>query len=250
VVVPGLSEVDWAAPCFAPLKVNSAPLYADHWRAEFNRRAATLSTGYGHRLRFVEPAAAGEVPYELHIARTGNVPTRDNLHDVFNALMWLAWPRSKARLNALQANAIESAGVHGQRGALRDAATLVDENGLIVATDDSQFIDALRGQRWLELFCERRSAWDRVAVSVFGHALLEKLVRPYKAITGHAVIVPRAVHDFLADPDGLLMAALDEGLTPQRLAPLPVLGVPGWHAANEQRAFYEDKTVFRPPRKR
>jgi hypothetical protein len=250
VVVRRLSEVNWAAPWFAPVEANAAALRADDWRAQLNRRAATLTTAFGHPLHFDEPVAAGDLPYELHIAHTGSVPTRDNLHDVFNALIWLNWPRSKARLNALQAIAIEQAGVRGRRGALRDAATLLDENGVFVATDDVQFIDALRGHRWIELFWERRSHWKQVAVFVFGHALLEKLVRPYKAITGHALIVPRSRDDFQTNPDTLLAALLDEGLTPQRLAPLPVLGIPGWHAENEQLAFYQDATVFRPPRER
>ncbi len=29
---------------------------------------------------------------------------------------------------------------------------------------------------------------------------------------------------------------------------LPVLGVPGWWPANEDEAFYDDASVFRPPR--
>jgi len=31
-------------------------------------------------------------------------------------------------------------------------------------------------------------------------------------------------------------------------AHLPVLGVPGWWAANENPAFYDDASVFRPPK--
>jgi hypothetical protein len=45
-------------------------------------------------------------------------------------------------------------------------------------------------------------------------------------------------------------AALAATLTPSLLAakpflPLPVLGVPGWWAANEDAAFYRDEAVFR-----
>lgn len=41
-------------------------------------------------VRFVEQAALpSDEPYESFIARTGCVPTRDNLHDLFNGLMWL-----------------------------------------------------------------------------------------------------------------------------------------------------------------
>ena len=44
-------------------------------------------------VRFVphESRPRGEA-YEAFIARTGCVPTRDNLHDLFNALVWLTFP--------------------------------------------------------------------------------------------------------------------------------------------------------------
>ena len=48
-------------------------------------------------------------------------------------------------------------------------------------------------------------------------------------------------------------AWLAQDLSPDKLAqkpfsPLPVLGVPGWWAANEVAAFYDDTAVFRPKR--
>ena len=45
--------------------------------------------------------------YEAFIHRTGQVPTRDNLHDFFNGLVWLAFPQAKQRLNQLQAQAMQ-----------------------------------------------------------------------------------------------------------------------------------------------
>ena len=46
---------------------------------------------------------------------------------------------------------------------------------------------------------------------------------------------------------------LADDLAPAVLAtkpftPLPVLGVPGWWAANEEATFYDDPSVFRAPR--
>jgi hypothetical protein len=52
--------------------------------------------------------------YETHIAQTGGLPTRDNLHDRFNALVWLHLPRLKALLNAVQAQEISR---HGHQSA-------------------------------------------------------------------------------------------------------------------------------------
>ena len=58
---------------------------------------------------------AGE-SYEAFIGRSGQVPTRDNLHDAFNGLVWLAQPVLKQRLNQLQAAEIVRRGVGAQRG--------------------------------------------------------------------------------------------------------------------------------------
>lgn len=91
-----------------------------------------LRTAGGHPLRFIPQGALPPgAAYEAHIAASGGVPTRDNLHDFFNALIWLHWPRTKAMLNARQASAIARDGIGAARGAVRDAATLFDENALI-----------------------------------------------------------------------------------------------------------------------
>jgi hypothetical protein len=94
------------------------------------------------------------------------------------------------------------------------------------------------------LFVVQRAAWSDARITLFGHALLEKLTRPRKPITAHAWLVPEG-----ADPQSFLL----EQLTPESLAakpflPLPVLGVPGWWPANEDAAFYDDASVFRPAR--
>src|SRR5688500_3640476 len=78
---------------------------------------------------FVEHAAPpAHEAYEAFIARTRCVPTRDNLHDLFNGLIWLSYPQTKRRLNELQAQHIAAQGTSGPRGALRDALTVFDEN--------------------------------------------------------------------------------------------------------------------------
>jgi hypothetical protein len=37
-------------------------------------------------------------------------------------------------------------------------------------------------------------------------------------------------------------------LSTKPLTPLPIMGVPGWHADNANAAFYDDVQVFRPPK--
>jgi hypothetical protein len=190
-------------------------------------------------LRFVDHSAlpAGE-PYESFIARTACVPTRENLHDFFNGLMWLSWPQTKRRLNALQAEQIALHGASGPRGALRDALTLFDENAAVLRAP-SELIDALRQHDWKTLFIARRLQWQSARLVIFGHALMEKLLQPRKAITAHVWLT-----------EELTDGALASSLTPERLAaklflPLPVLGVPGWWMSNEEPGFYDDPDVFR-----
>jgi hypothetical protein len=190
-------------------------------------------------LCFVEQSAlpAGE-PYEAFVARTACVPTRDNLHDLFNGLVWLSDPKTKRRLNALQAQQLALRGASGPRGALRDALTLFDENAAILKAP-APLVDALRARDWRTLFVERRTDWNSASLRLFGHALLEKLTQPRKNITAHVWLV-----------EEITDAAVAASLNPEKLAaksffPLPVLGVPGWWSANEAPGFYDDAGVFR-----
>ena len=197
-------------------------------------------------IRFVAPDAlpAGR-PYEQHIFDTGNCPTRDNLHDFFNGLAWLELPRAKRQLNRLQAAEIAAHGIAAARGPVRDAITVFDENGAVLCAPQPLW-DALAARDWQRLFVELRPLWAQARLVIVGHALLEKLVQPRKTFPAHVWNV--------SGPGGS-MAEVDEWLAQQlsatRLAakpflPLPVLGVPGWWAGNENFSFYDDSLVFRP----
>ena len=197
---------------------------------------------------------AAQVPagwaYEAYIHRHRAVPTRDNLHDAFNGLVWLRFPRAKARLNALQAAEIARHGVRATRGPVRDAATVFDENALLLHAPDALW-QALRQRRWGDLFGPLRPLWAQARALVFGHAALEKLVTPYKSITAHVwrVTLPFDPAGDLTALDAWLQADLTAGkLATKPFAPLPLLGVPGWWAGNEAAGFYDDAQVFRPPR--
>lgn len=245
-------KIDWSVPWLAPHRaigeqighrIESGASVVDALNQVLaGRSSGALSTPR----RFVEQQALppGE-PYESFIARTGLVPTRDNAHDLFNGLAWLVQPVLKARLNALQVEQLDSAGVGAVRGAVRDALTLFDENaGWLQAPPG--LIDALRRRDWSTLFVTQRALWRDARLVLFGHALLEKLMQPRKAITAHVWVVPSEV----ADPAGWLAAQLRaETLTTRPWLPLPVLGVPGWWNFNEHRGFYDDASVFRPPRR-
>lgn len=252
-----LSGIDWTRPWFEPFAASAPIFQSADMRAALNASAHALHNAQGLPLRFVPQAALPEgTAYEAHIHATGQVPTRDNHHDAFNALIWLHFPHTKRLLNRLQAEAIARDGVGRMRGGLRDAATLFDENAVIFMTDDASLAEALRGFAWRDLFVVRRGAWGRAcAVIPFGHALLEKLVQPYKSVTAHAWWISAPPGIAMADLDERLARSLEEAVADGRLsggrcfAPLPVMGIPGWCDENAEAAFYDDVTVFRPGRR-
>lgn len=258
-----LQAVDWQRPWLAPLRETARPLLqAADWRMVLNAVAGEMRL-HNHRglpIRFVpQSSLPPQTAYEAFISATGGVPTRDNLHDFFNALVWLTFPEIKLRLNALQAAAIEKAGTgepRGNRGPVRDAATIFDENAALLVVRDAEWIAALRAHRWRELFVDRREAfWQHCDIWLFGHALMEKLVMPYKAITAHAwpLVADSAYFELgLAGRrrwlDEAVARQLAPSLAPADFTPLPVLGVPGWWGGQDE-AFYADVTVFRPARR-
>jgi hypothetical protein len=162
----------------------------------------------------------------------------------------MRFPATKRLLNRLQAAEIRKAGVGQVRGPVRDAITLFDENAVLLQAPDVLW-DALAAREWAHLFGELRPLWAQARLVLFGHALLEKLVKPYKSITAHVLRepVPLALGDDLAAWDGWLAARLSAAdLATKPFTPLPVLGVPGWCPANEDPAYYADTGVFRPKR--
>lgn len=184
--------------------------------------------------------------YEAHVFQTRTVPTRDNLHDFFNGLVWLAFPRTKRRLNELQAGEIARDGIGATRGPLRDALTLFDENGALLDAPPALW-QALVARDWHTLFVSRRGLWSEARLLLFGHALLEKLVTPRKPITAHVLLPVHGADGPAALDDASVAAALDpRRLEAKPFVPLPVLGVPGWCGDNEAAGFYDDPQVFRP----
>ncbi|SOZ36952.1 DUF3025 domain-containing protein [Cupriavidus neocaledonicus] len=258
-----LAGIDWSRPWFRPFAAQGAALSAAvqggaDLRGALDARATALGlrNARGLPLRFVAQYALPDgSAYEAHIDATGAVPTRDNLHDFFNALIWLHFPHAKRALNQIQAGVIARDGVRTTRGGVRDAATLFDENAVLFLSSDAGMSTALRGFDWKSLFVDARSAWGTgCAVVPFGHALLEKLVQPYKSVTAHAWTLPLAPGDPALDTvlAGSLQAAAEAGALRggRSFAPLPVMGIPGWCEDNAAPDFYADVTVFRPGRRR
>lgn len=236
---------DWEAPWLAPWRAVGPVVQA---RAAAGTGVAGALEALGAApVRFVPQAALPEgKAYESFIAETGQVPTRDSLHDFFNGLVWWRFPQAKARLNQLQAQAIATAGVGSVRGPVRDAITVFDENGALLAAPEPLW-QALAARDWQGLFIRHRACWAEARLLLFGHALLEKLVSPRKPMVAHVLIRPLAIDD-VANADAWLAAQLDAPtLAAKPFAALPVLGVPGWWPANTMPGFYDDAQVFRRP---
>ncbi|HYD74963.1 DUF3025 domain-containing protein [Ramlibacter sp.] len=240
-------SIDWGAPWFQPLREPGERVAARV--AQGSSVAQALGAEPDPPVRFVAQSALpdGE-PYERFIFEQRACPTRDNLHDFFNGLCWLRMPKTKRRLNELQAAQIAANGIGGRRGPVRDAGTLFDENGALLQAP-APIWDSLLARDWRALFIELRPLWSRARVMVFGHALLEQLARPRKNLTAHVWAEPCP----LATPEEA-DAWLSRRCTAQRLAakpftPLPVLGIPNWWPENQNFSWYDDSTVFRPGRR-
>ncbi len=249
-----LADINWSRPWFAPWRELGEPTAHRALQQQSVAEALNANTYAAKRevsaVKFVPQSALPEgQAYEDFIFKTAQVPTRDGLHDFFNGLCWQRFPLAKRRLNQLQAAEIEAQGVRATRGPVRDSLTLFDENVVLMHAPDEVWA-ALQARDWLKLFVDLRDQWQHVHLVLFGHALLEKLVTPYKSITGHVYRVDSEIN---SHNEAELDAWLVHDLQPAKLAtkpyePLPILGVPGWWEVNADRVFYEDTNVFRPKR--
>ena len=219
----GLKAADGDHPIFEPLRPWLARLAGD-WPAPEALSAlaaeCNVVNARGVPLRFAAPVTLAPANYESRIHDTGVVATRPhNLHDLLNALAWLAFPRTKAAINALHAEHLRREGV--RRGRARDALTLFDEGGALVAVSDASLEALVVEHRWKELF------WTRRARVLAGPT--QPLLR------------------FLDDAGAQWLAAHPD-LTPPLMPPLPAFGYPGWLEGTGREAFYADERYFRPLR--
>ena len=249
-----LADIDWSQPWFTPWRELGEPTAQQALQLQSVAEALNAIDHAAKReakeVKFVpQSALPNGQAYEDFIFKTAQVPTRDGLHDFFNGLCWHRFPKAKRRLNQLQAAEIAAQGVQATRGPVRDALTLFDENVVLMHAPDAVWA-ALQARDWLKLMVDLRDQWQQVHLVLFGHALLEKLITPYKSITGHVYRVANEVnpHDEAALDDWLVQDLQPPKLATKPYEPLPVLGVPGWWATNGERAFYEDTQVFRPKR--
>jgi hypothetical protein len=263
-------NTDWLnhSPMFAPLRPVAERLPAIGWpdvellsglAEESGRRVVNAQ---GQQLRFVPHEAKPknfERGFEQRAYLRGEVQVRPfDWHDLFNALVWISFPTTKAVINARHFESLSEGG-RGNRPPQRDALTLFDEDGVAVFSSNPELLDLVRDFRWKTLFWERRDqVRECMRFVVFGHALYRKALMPFVGLTGKAVLleVPRGFLEAtpqaqIEDADRRLSAHIWDRArmcSGRELAPLPALGVPGWWPANGQESFYDNTVYFRPGR--
>jgi len=261
------------SPVFDPLRVHGGAVPGtarpglDDLRKLLDARRPPVVVAGGHPLTLVPQLPkplSFEEKYEARVYLRGELQVRgSDWHDCFNVLVWLAFPRAKAALNARHFEALKQQVAVGtpNRGPAQDALTLFDEGGVVVVSSDPALLTLLRGWRWKELFWEqRRRLVEGMQFFLFGHAVYQKMLRPFLGIACRGIVL-EAEPELLSAPLPQRLAEIDvrtaahiadpsRMMATRELAVVPVLGYPGWHPDNGTESFYDNKEYFRPARAR
>ncbi len=216
-----------------------------------------------------------EMGYEERVYKKGIISTREkNWHDLFNAFIWLLFPKTKILLNDLHMQELKKQ-AGKKRTSCRDAITHIDESGIIIASSDITLLEALKNHQWQDVFVNSRNIWSintrlntdsnnssnnnnikKIGAFVFGHGMYEKAFKPFIGFTGKAYCLKVDNNFYQQDKitqyhqlDQLLSDDIKEKKSlsdSSHLSPLPILGIPGWADENQLPEFYENKNYFRP----
>ena len=186
--------------------------------------------------------------YEQRIFQRGLIATRENnWHDLFNAMMWLKYPKIKSALNARQWGDIEQHGLKTRTPA-QCAMTLFDEAGAIVTIPD-EMLACWKQHDWHGLFIEHADAWreGRARVAVFGHALLDHALVTETLLVAKCIVLEDksdlpTCFDRIADD----IYAENSLRANSELRTLPLCGIPGWHSATDSAEFVKSAACFSP----
>lgn len=190
--LPALESLsDWPAP--------------DQWQSHATEIAVwdrlgqtlvfTLEEKPGQRARRKRESSAPGRSYEASICERQEIPTRaENLHDFFNAIIWLNFPLAKF---ALHRRAYEIQNLwwqdHGRekRCPLADRLTCFDEGGIVFELSDGMTRDEVES-----LLLSRNDEAKKAFVSahrecfrLFGHGMMEVMMKGNTAIYAACILL-------------------------------------------------------------
>lgn len=249
---------DLARPPFDQLRAHAELLRLD-WQQQFEALDTLLRAHCNLRLIEQTPALATEsLHYEARIHERGELAMRrESWHDIYGALMWLAFPHTKAAINRGQVRGLQAVGARS-RTRHQQALTHLDEAGMVFAFSDVTLLERLMQHDWPGLLIDQRDALGRrYEVLLLGHALFElSHLRPHELIAGKVLPVEVDADYWKLDLiarrqhlDARLAPALDSqrlGADPKDLPNLPLAAVPGWHPSNHDPQFIAQARCFRP----
>ena len=218
--------------------------------AAAQERAIASTTGAA--IRFVDERARGALAYERAVAERGTVATRaGSPHDVFNALAWLAFPRTKAALNAR--HVAEGRGRRRERpqprARRRDAARRVGHRARLRRRRARRAAARARMAAAVRRPARRRAARDaalrrRARAARQAAAPLSRRDRARADRAGRLSVVADETAG-AARPMRPLRRRWRGRAHPAQLVPVPVAAFPGWDSEGLGERLFDDRSVFR-----
>lgn len=205
---------------------------------------------------FIAPPARANsaIEFERRVVEHNELIVRPNsLHDLLNALVWCAFPRTKRAISETHVTlGINKDGKTRPRR--RDVLTLFDESGIIILSENDDLRAMNQQHQWRELFVTHRADFiGQTRPILFGHGAMEQLgsqlPQVHRGLTVKALWLPLPPATPLDQLDQYLAHCIARGEClgeQERSTPMPALGLPGWFSANESPACYDDERVFRP----
>ncbi|WP_342807438.1 DUF3025 domain-containing protein [Alteromonas sp. M12] len=209
-------------------------------------------------------------------------------HDLFNGLIWLNFPKTKTLLNEWHVEDIQSHGLTPRTHRRNQITLFDECGVILAVSDPQicenlsnhqwQKVFIEDRHKWanynsyLHHDLERLNNQDShvknnqdshvkmpaAKAFVFGHANYEMLLNPFIGLTGKWLAI-RVDNSFFEENYDRQLTILDSAIydllnrkhllsNSRKLSPIPLLGIPGWHLANENEDFYMNQDYFRPAR--
>ena len=215
---------------------------------------------YGSYTQFVNQShTMGAKQYIKSIVLSKQVPLKpQSNHDLFNASMWLALPKTRFTCAWAMYKSARSMSPDAlnNRSHLEDRFTLFDESGVALISDDLELIELINKRAWKTLFYESAERCQKhLRLWIVGHGLYEQLLVPYIGLVAYgrcyhvdSSLFQRSLREQGQYYDQMIAHDLRTKLTEAslELSAIPILGYPNWWA-QQNAGFYDNTRYFRGP---